>query len=352
MLDEQEFCLLGFGAGFCVVSVLAYATMHKSLKMEKREIYFTSIDRVPEVKRDKDNRKLDKKGIKKEASSVINRFLSTFRSLPHVDLSGIYENFAPYCIEEDLSVPHYDKSSKKIFVNPSDLKNSLLRGLLEMAITREYIKLNEYYMETSFVAEGFTRTIGSDKYSYRIGMGLTNGYKDLILNRYFDVDYRYPVLADIVELIEFQVGREKMEKLFFQGDLREIIRIMGECEDKTWLIDLDKIYEMHMRSPYIVKKKAYSEYRSLLISLTKLAIKKGMDYYEGRFIDSYHLTASEFLDAQLEGRMNGIRIISTVNSIMRNAKVHGIILENDAEELNQFGEKILKHMPSPLRVSI
>lgn len=355
MLEEGQIYIIG--AGLTIATIASAMLLSKASHIERVEVHFTSIDRVPKIKKSELPKRLVKTGIKKEASVIINQYLKTLKARPHIDLRGIYENFMPYCIDESKNVsPHYDSTSKKIFVDSNDFKNSLLRGLLDMTVSHEYEKVDVDKFgdskKSSFKTDGFTRAIGTNEYSYEIGMGITEGYKDLLLERYFDVDYRYPPLANIVQLIEFEVGQELMESLFFQGNLRELLQIMNECEDKTWLTDIDKIFESLKTSPFKIKKNVINEYRQLLISLSRLAIVKGLKTYEGRYIDHWHMNSSQILDAKLDERVHGIRIISTVNSILREAKSSGILENEDAKMLAQYGNKILTPIPSSLRISI
>lgn len=355
MLEEGQVYLLG--AGLTIGTIVSAMLLSKASHIERGEIHFTSIDRVPKTQKNKLPKRLTKTGIKKEASVIVNQYIKTLKYHPHIDLSGIYENFMPYCIEESKNIsPHYDSSSKKIFVNPNDFRNSLLRGLLDMTVFHEYEKVDVdkfgHSEKSTFRTDGFTRAIGTNEYSYEVGIGITEGYKDLLLERYFDVDYRYPYLANIVQLVEFEVGEERMEALFFQGNLRELLQIMNGCEDKTWLTDIDKIFEVFKMSPYKVKKKAINEYRRLLISLSRLAIVKGIKTYEGRYINHWHMNYSQILDAKLDERIHGIRIISTVNNILREAKSSGILEDEDAKNLTQYGNKILTPIPPSLRINI
>lgn len=97
-----------------------------------------------------------------------------------------------------------------------------------------------------------------------IGMGLNEGYKDVLLERYFGVEPQFPALCGLAKLLEDLVGQGFMESQFFDGDLYKMVRAMKEmtCSEnaREWLMKFDTVYKA-LQGSYVSKAIAETIYR-------------------------------------------------------------------------------------------
>lgn len=219
--------------------------------------------------------KTDKKGIKKDASKAINEFISTIKDLGY-DVTSIYEKFHPDMIEEtrgeDAST--YDRRTNKLLIDPNDVRNSLLRALLDMYTSREYM---------TFTVRGFERTVYAKKIPYNtiesvstFARGLNEGYKDVFLQRHFGVQPKYEDLANMVRLSEIILGQKEMEKMFVKGDTRAF-------SDNLWIsyrknIDSNHRWNIGERTIYMMDRLYSQIYQSGLLG-TFLSTKRFSSFF-------------------------------------------------------------------------
>ncbi len=219
--------------------------------------------------------KIDKKGIKKDASKAINEFISTIKDLGY-DVTSIYEKFHPDMIEETRGedAGTYDRRTNKLLIDPNDVRNSLLRALLDMYTSREYM---------TFTVRGFERTVCAKKIPYNtienvstFARGLNEGYKDVFLQRHFGVQPKYEELANMVRLLEIILGQKEMEKMFVKGDTLAF-------SDNLWIshkknIDSDYRWDIGKRTIYMMDKLYSQIYQSGLLG-TILSSKRFSSFF-------------------------------------------------------------------------
>lgn len=268
-----------FSAIFITVSsgLLAFAS-YQLVKLHKDDpkAYYR-IEILPrEIMRPKDivDKKIDKRGIKKDASKAINEFISTIKNIGY-DVTSIYENFRPEMIEETRGedAGTYDRRTAKLLIDPNDARNSLLRALLDMYTYREYM---------TFTVRGFERTVCAKKIPNTVesvntfARGLNEGYKDVILQRHFGVQPKYEELANMVRLLEIILGQKEMEKMFVKGDTRAF-------SDNLWIshkkiIDSDYRWNIGVRTIYMMDKLYSQIYQSGLLG-TFLSTKRFSSFF-------------------------------------------------------------------------
>ena len=219
--------------------------------------------------------KIDKRGIKKDVSKTINEFISTIKNLGY-DVTSIYEKFHPEMIEETRGedAGTYDKRADKLLIDPNDARNSLLRALLDMYTSREYM---------TFTVRGFERTVCAKKIPYNtiesvntFARGLNEGYKDIFLQRHFGVQPKYEDLANMVRLSEIILGQKAMEKMFVKGDTCAF-------SDNLWIshkknIDSDHRWDIGERTIYMMDRLYSQIYQSGLLG-TILSSKRFSSFF-------------------------------------------------------------------------
>ncbi len=258
-----------------VVSITADLVEHVHLVKEEKAPFGTVFAVPPQSIVEK--RKLNKNGIKKEASIVINEFVTTLEGAG-LDISNLYRRFQPHSIENNAKYGgNYDCREGKLYVNEDNLRETLLYALLEETIT--------FDDEKKFIACGFERvnfhTSKNEKMVEHFGYGLNEAYQQLFLERYFDLPIRDTSLVDLVRMFEELVGREKMEKAFFTGNLIEFFYSrwsdFSVKKFKKWIKKLDTIYaSLHLGMSYwfskntsLLKQLGASSFRSLFVEIAK-----------------------------------------------------------------------------------
>ncbi len=328
------------------VTITGISLLGLSLVLTRDDIRnYHQIEYVPEPNKTKKAKLIIKPGIKKEESKVINKFVEMMNH-ENIDLSHFYENLEDYPIEYALdTVGYYDALRKKLVVNPHDIRSTLTRGLLEM---------NATVIHEKFVATGFERTQYKDenhtKVHYHMGYGLDEGYKDVLLNRFFGLDERFPRLAELAKMVEYLVGKERMQEQYFKGNLKGLsMRIdYHECSDpKTcikWLIKMDDIYDaIYLDSP-IKKPSLNSTYRALIIELSKYLVSKAQSIY--LYTPALYKT---------QGRELAREMLDEVSAIITRRRALPLLAglkEKDIKEIEEYGHKLLVNLPEQYRLHI
>lgn len=300
-----------------------------------------SVDRLPESI--KVTNKIPKEGIKKDIAGYIKKFISTLSKEGHIDLSNLYRNLRPFGIvsdkdfDEEVEAGSYDANKRLIVFDEDDKYSTVMMGLLECASTRE--------TETA-LASGFERTRykvasdGSKAEDYHIGFGLNYGYKQILLNRYFDYSYEDDEIIEIVSLIEHLVGRDEMESMFFSGNLRDLIDKIGKrCYSPNAGIEcvknIDYLYKVQMEESRIVTSLSEGTYRKLLCDISWALMHRIREIY----------LSSEDKDARLRAlkMLNDLNYILSSREKVRYFK-HGLH-DDDYDKLKRHGDDIFEGLP-------
>lgn len=283
------------------------------------------------------DKKIDKRGIKKDASIVINEFVSTLKEAG-IDLDNLYRNFRKASIRQtSSSYGSFDQTDNYLLVNNDNLRETLLRALLEMTVT---------FKDTKTCIRGFERINYSsqsekEEVVENFGMGLNEAYKEIILGRYFELPYRYDFLVTIVKLIEDMVGRERMEDLFFKGDLGSLVyrTHIYHSTMEMWIKRLDRVFlscEREIKSIYpkldVLKRLGNASYRSLFVGVSK----KYIDYIVGL----YKLR---------EGKTSATLKLSSLNSLLylESTKSNADpfkLKESDIDTIKSYGDPRLEQL--------
>lgn len=320
---------VSLGAAACIVyGCKSIASGVARYKLERTENGpFGTVFRIPNVVETFEG-KLDKTGIKKEASTVIKEFVSTLKS-NDIDTTNLYRNFRPYSVYEyegDLCGT-YDADTRTLIVDPFNLRESLLRALLEESSTVD---------EPSFTANGFERTnytfLQNDekKEVEHFGEGLNTAYSDILLERYFGIPCKveHEELVGNVRMIEAMIGRKEMEKLFFSSRLEDLVyrSRVSHSSMEYWIKLLDTVHRsLEIGQGRPVRNLGLVKYRRL-----SLDVCKELTYF------IRHCDAMGDTETTLE--MRGI-LNSFLVSDDYNAKYH--LSKEDKEAIVDWYEKVM-----------
>lgn len=291
--------------------------------------------------------KVDKFGIKKEASKTINEFSRTL-SQNKIDLNGFYRNInSSRIVYMTNTEGYYDPLEKNLMVDPNRIRESLLRALFEMSASCVF---QDIYGRT-VVASGFERTLNDKEHwpeqIYHIGYGLSQGYKDILLARYFGIEGRYSRLSELVVLFEYIVGNKAMMEAFMTGDLALIKSSFGDSEaykSIRTLLKMDNMYDALYLDNSFRKIGINFTYRDLVIELSKQALNKALDYYNQLriFYEARDKSGMESKGSIVE------EILAYINSILQNRKKQPLLLglkPCDIEEIVRYSEKKFECLP-------
>ena len=228
--------ILGTQLGTIVVfSQLFYKTKkeHREFKMNYKIL--TSIEKIeqPECDAKEDFKKIKVEKIR----NIIEELYKKLSKDPNVNLSNFKRNLSTLALRnieeaEELNVYDaeaiYDYFDNEIFCDEDVTVRTLVHELLHMAST--------YYGENAKSVRfcGFTQ----EKLGNQIGVGLTEGYTELLSKRYFNekeymigVTDGYIVEMSIVESLEKIVEKDKLTNLYFNADLKGLISELKKYND-------------------------------------------------------------------------------------------------------------------------
>lgn len=190
----------------------------------------------------KNNSDKNKKRFKEEYENTINNFYETIqKKAPYIDLSIFEYNLSTLKIGESNFKLYnfitganadgtYNALFNKIKVGNKDGANSFNHELFHMASTIK--KGNLQFC-------GFRQLILNLKtlYCSNIGTGLTEGYTELLAERYFGEGNSYYEEKYYASLLENIVGKEKMEQLYFKADLNGLIEELEKYETRDNILN-------------------------------------------------------------------------------------------------------------------
>lgn len=128
-----------------------------------------------------------------------------------------------------------------------------------------------------------------------IGIGLNEGYTNLLDKRYFgdyeekkkdDLRYTYTVTTSIASLIENFVGKENMEQWYFSADLRSLVDYLSEYISRdeciTFLVAIDNVYDLVDKGAIKHPVKAAQNYQYIVNFLGRCYMNLYIrEYYSG-----------------------------------------------------------------------
>jgi len=137
-----------------------------------------------------------------------------------------------FCFEKE-SRANYTVGNNTISLLKVDARKNIFHELFHTA--------SSYEGQNGFLFAGFRQYRILDS---SIGLGLNEGYTQLLTERYFydlDITKSYPLEVKAARNLESIIGREKMEKLYFKADL---YGLKEECEQ---YYGVDSKFEQFLR---------------------------------------------------------------------------------------------------------
>ncbi len=195
------------------------------------------------------------------------------------------------------------------------------------------------HMASSTIKNGILYTGFSQKTSGKIGFGLTEGYTQLVTERVFKKKPIYEAYIKEIEIahnVEKIIGKEKMQELFFNTNLKGLIEELGKYSDEEETlafikkVDFITKYETLVRTNFSCQSKLVEEaqkdvYKYLLRTYKRKQenqLKEGI-INKKEFIDQMAGFIYEIkLDKYRNGIMNKKSKKEVINSVLTNEKLH------------------------------
>ena len=150
-----------------------------------------------------------------------------YNNINHLTIS--YNTFK-HSIFKKYAIAYYNKKTNEIKVDKTYLSTAIFHELLHMSscIYKDGISYSGFYQL-------------SDDYTLDLGLGINEGYTELLNRRYFHYDEQfksgYQLEIKIVEKLEEVIGKNKMEKLYLSANLPGLIAELKQYSKEEEIIE-------------------------------------------------------------------------------------------------------------------
>lgn len=181
-----------------------------------------------------------------KTDKILNRFLDTMnKNFDKEDLKNLYDNIIWVLLKKKFTLKNH---------GDYNLIENVIRGNKEDVITHELFHLSSNPYDETDDHCGFSYTIDD----YLIGVGLNEGYTELLNRRYFDsrIETSYGNQIITSEYLEKIVGQKNMEKLYLNANLHGLIKelkkyySLQEIERFIIAVDFTEQYDYKKLSIY------------------------------------------------------------------------------------------------------
>ena len=263
----------GIVLGTQIGSIAIFSTLLYKLNKEQKEfkLHYNTLNDIENIEIEKYDKEVNFDSInKQELKSLFVELYNNLLKDPNVNLSNFKRNMESIKIKDinDSEIGQiydaeafYDYFDNEVFCNDEPNAATLIHELIHMAST--------YYGEDAKHVRycGFLQ----EKFGHQIGVGITEGYTELLSKRYFNqkkyekyISDSYVMKMNMVKNLEKIVGKETLTKLYFNSDLKGLIKELKKYNDLESIIkfikylDITALDLMHKKSR--ISKRKYQEY--------------------------------------------------------------------------------------------
>ncbi len=232
--------------------------------------------------------------IEKDEDGIFHAFIDRLKDKSNISLNNFYRNVNTL-ISKPVDNPD-DMPNPNMFASYNVSINRLLyiRSMFQTTIDHELLHMSSTVKGERYTHCGFCQ-IDFDKYQV-FGEALNEGYTVLLDERYFadktpekqellNTTYVLPKL--FVTNLEDIIGKEQMEKWYFDGDLYSLIEEM--CKYISFKRVNDFIIDLDIMSDYSINDEGVKGYRKIARAyedavsiITEMALYRlYYNYYEG-----------------------------------------------------------------------
>jgi len=248
------------------------------------------INKIPIIK---ETAKVNKeKVLKKFLGNDIMQFLDVIhKSLPHVNLTYLHNNVKNLEIYindlkvwnfvfQEAAVGTYNMRNNYIKIGKNDYLESIFHEFFHMAST-----FND--KSNDIIFSGFSQLSKNGS----IGNGITEGYTEILSDRYFNQGGSYAFEVTITKGLEMIIGQNIMEDLYFKADLfsliNELKKYSKEEEILTFIKNVDLVNDnIHKKiSLKFQKNIIQNEINDIVTFLFNCYLIKMKYYFNNNLID-------------------------------------------------------------------
>ncbi|HBA37981.1 MAG TPA: hypothetical protein DCY94_04600 [Firmicutes bacterium] len=260
--------LLIFSSGSIATFYGAYLLESRSTHLElcRKEKKEFKIETFPPIL---ETPTLDIEGLNPSIQNIILEFIRTIESVPNANLDAFYANFKKDKIrisEKGTMIPKLTSDELEVNLH-GELRTQLFPFLLKEAATR---------------CKDNTRAIGFARYDdlkgKKIGSHLSSSYTYLLLERYFNLFFSRSASTlsfDITKYIEWLVGKDTMENLYFRGALDQLVEKLSVYSSRKRVIEMLLEFDnLGLKDNRRNQHYTNLAYREFILKLTHMGIRK------------------------------------------------------------------------------
>lgn len=248
--------LISFYASNKVVSTY---TLNKDFK--PKDISKVSVP--PELTKKYENLDINHIASKKFRSATLEFANLISEKFPSNILTNFYNNINEVKIKRDFGIMMLSVSGRH-----STRDNEIEIAFLSSIYHELFHMASSYYdEETKLVYTGFRQhPCDSKSDSIKIGIGINEGYTELLAQRYFGQEHKLPMAygyeVSVVEKLEKIIGQENMESFYLTANLPGLINELKKYtreEDISKFISSVDLISKHSEDIFIFKNKKIEE---------------------------------------------------------------------------------------------
>lgn len=327
----------------------------KRYALQRKNELYTAILSMPEEllsREENPDLSVSKIGIKKEASKCLNEFIEVMKNNPYADIGNFCKLCTPFSITYFSGQPkrnkHYIYAFYNVFNNTISIDKTVVRkNIFHELMHRLTLRKWEDYISCGFHLYKLDHVDGKS-IVYSIGEGINEAYTHFLTLKYFShlgAGSAYPLIIDLAIFLEKVLGKEIMERCFFNADLGSLIKEIAKYSSlqeavnfiKYFDILLDKTYKSDRKIDTVLASKIYS---ILLKMIAKMEIKKVICEMEAKpeAGDEIALREQIVLDSITDFKLSFKFKEKIINRVSFTYKLS----KSDAREINEFISEELK----------
>lgn len=252
---------------------------------------------------------------------IIEKFVTTIQEInPNFDLSNFYSKF------DDIMF--YDIKSSGVYIGGMYIHlGGFYSSMFNVIVNREHSDNKDKVVTHELLHAASSKNcflFGFHNGLIRTGRWLNEGYTELLNNRYFDSSFgfSYPSEVFLMNKLEHIIGKEKMEQLYINSDLKGLINEINKYLSKkqTWSF---------IRGKNISKR---------LLYLQKMSINKSKN--ENKPIDNLFISQIQSVFSTIQNR----NLMKKILGIYIPGKSYISLLQsnlsnNDESNINELSTK-------------
>lgn len=245
------------------------------------------------------------------------------------DLRNLYGNINNLIVNVQNTEKYGVKSKPFAYYTAEENKINASENCIDLSIYHELFHMSSSYKTKDAMYVGFSQIVYKNP-PYSIADGLNEGYTELLTKRYFpdnnsstsdkyEASFNYIVLTRFANLTEQIVGKDKMENLYLNCNLRGLIDELKKYSSEKEIMDFINKLDLLKKYKWLDKTSLNMQDKLILENILKslneflfnIFSKKMVEDYNNRIIDGNMLNSclTKFSNSMLiDFTMNDVRI--------------------------------------------